>query len=893
MSSLNKLVFLIAVAFLLLSSATKAEEAQPSSTSNGAASPPSTAAPNPDAQKNNLSEDEIFQRAFKKKKRSDWNEVPLNVFYDREERSIGILNSLVDGSATGVKLNTKDFIEILKKYVSTPNLGLDQLDAQSVIESKFGEKKWIPLSYFDTTTYKITYDSSRLELRLTVPPEIRIVQAASLSNMETDDKNGPVLEPDLFSAFVNMNVNQDFQTSSITNAQEREPLRVRFDSGVNIASWVLESNADYVEPKGSTESLSSFWRNDVRVIKDYTTYTLRQTMGDLNYPIRGLQSYRPMGGVSIYSLFGIDPKKLTNPTGNYELVLKRPSRVLVFVNNQQRQILDLDSGRHDLRDFPLTGGLNDLRLEITNDLGEQEIVNMSFFSSSDLLRTGLHQYSISVGAPTHIDAKLARSYDFETPTLSSFHRYGVTDSFTIGSNLQKDPQASLLGLEGLFASKVGFFRFEPVLSDQPGRGLGFATSFRYQYSDYNGPESTQRNFRFGIDSRSPYFSPFVAAGPINIKIHEITLGFGQALSTRANINLNFSYNVNRKIGSTNQNSYSFGAGFNRQFSSSTSASFNISQSSAANGKNDASISFFFKMNMSKDRQFVTTGYNPKDDLLRGYWSMSPDRNIGGVGAQLGLEKKSDRRAVEGKIQYTNERGMMTFTHRNEWTEPNTGTTDTTNTDSTNQNKNKTYLNQRSSAQLAFALVSAGGHFGITRPVIDSFVMVNQIHTARGQTLEINPQKDGTSLASSNWLGPAVLPELPSYNFTPITLGTQKFGQGASIGQDHFNLHPSYKSGYSIEVGNEATITIALVLLTPEGQGIALQPGAIVSVSDPTLPPITAFTGRRGQMRVEGLKPGKYEIKLYDEKWESYPFEVTEEMKGYLDMGNVQMKPRNP
>lgn len=865
----------------------------PSSTSNRAATPPKTAAPTPNTQQNNLSEDEIFQLAFKKKKKLDWNEVPINIFLDREERSIGMLNSLVDSSATGLKLNTNELIEILKKYISTPSLGIEQLDAQSVIESKFGDKKWVPLNFFDTTPYKIIYDSSRLEVRLNIPPEIRLIETASLSKInETDDKNGPVLEPDLFSAYVNLNANQDFETSSITNSQERLPTRIRFDSGVNIASWVLESNADYVEQKESKNALPNFWRNDVRVIKDYTHYTLRQTMGDLNYPVRGFQNYKPMAGISFYNLFGLDPKKITNPSGSYELILKRPSRILVFVNNQQRQTLELNAGRHDLRDFPLTAGLNDLRLEITNDLGEQETINMSFFSSSDLLRTGIHQYNIALGAPTYIDEKRARSYDFETPTLSAFHRYGLTDSITLGTNLQKDPQAFLLGLEGLFADKIGFFRFEPMLSNQPGQGIGFSTSFRYQYSDYNGPNTTQRNFRIGIDSRTPYFSPFISSKSINSKIHEISLGLGQALSSKENINLSFIYSVNRKIDSTNQNSYSLGAGFNRQFSSSTSASVNITQTSAANGKNDASISFFFKMNMNKDRQFITSGYNPKDDLLRGYWSLSPDRNIGGVGAQMGLEKRSDRRAVEGKIQYTNERGMMTLTHRNEWIDPNSITTDSTN--STNQNnKNKIYLNQRSSAQLSFALVTAGGHIGITRPVIDSFVMINPIKTAKGQIIEINPQKDGTSLASSNWLGPAIVPELASYNFTPITLGTKKFTQGASIDQDHFNLHPSYRSGYSIEVGNEATVIVAVVLQTPNGQSIAMEAGSIISISDPTLPHITVFTGRRGQMRAEGLKLGKYIIKLYDEKWETYPFEVTEEMNGYLDMGNVQLKPRIP
>jgi outer membrane usher protein len=84
----------------------------------------------------------------------------------------------------------------------------------------------------------------------------------------------------------------------------------------------------------------------------------------------------------------------------------------------------------------------------------------------------------------------------------------------------------------------------------------------------------------------------------------------------------------------------------------------------------------------------------------------------------------------------------------------------------------------------------------------------------------------------------------------------------------------------------------VILVGPDFTPIAMQPGAVHSLDHPSTEAITVFTGRRGQMRAQGFKPGKYELRLFDEKWEPLRFEIPEANDGVYEMGKMQMRLRS-
>src|SRR5262249_46398043 len=114
--------------------------------------------------------------------------------------------------------------------------------------------------------------------------------------------------------------------------------------------------------------------------------------------------------------------------------------------------------------------------------------------------------------------------------------------------------------------------------------------------------------------------------------------------------------------------------------------------------------------------------------------------------------------------------------------------------------------------------------------------------------------------------------------------------GTSIDQDHFLLYPSYKTGYGIEVGSEPTISVGAVLTDPNGAPITLQAATARCLSDTSVEPVTMFTGRKGQTRAQ-LKPGRYELRMFDEAWEPVEFEVPDNADGTYNLQQPIVIPR--
>lgn len=858
---------------LLLLGTASAEAAE--QTTEPAIDPAETPTPEqpPTPKASELTNDELFEKVFKTKPPSAPIEVLMPVYYENQERSLGMIKTKVGASPGDIMLESSPLFGHLNKVVDPTFYKPMEIAGDNLTERNYDGDKWIPISVFRNAGYKVIYNESKLEIRISVPPELRKVKSTSLSNNDQGYEGEPPISPSLLSAFVNVIANEDYQTGISSSSDGRQPLRAQFNGAVNLASFVFESSAKFVENKSRAADFPLWQRGDARLIKDYPGLTLRQTVGDLNYPTRDFQTFRPMGGVSLNSQFGLQPSRLTIPTGNYEVFLKRPSRVAIFINEQQRQVLDLPAGKHNLRDFPFTSGLNDLRLEITDDLGQTESVLLSYFSNTELLKPGIHQVNYAVGAPSTQLPGTPRAYDTSLLTGSIFHRYGLAEFLTLGANLQLDRTQSVAGAEVLFSTKLGFLKVAPAVSILPGLNPTAALLVRYLYSDFSGPLKAQRTFGLGVETRTLNFAPLNSPSTQNVTAYDLTATYGQAISRETSANLSGSYQINRKLSASIQDGYRLGLGLNHRFSPAISTNVNLSQAQTSLGINDASVAVFLNWTFTKERQFVTASYNPKDDSMRATWNAMPKTNLG-TGLAVGIDKIGSSRGFDGKIQNMNNRSIVAVNHRSQWTpdQPNP--------------------NQLTNVQVSSALVYAGGHFGISRPVIDSFVIVTPVYSARGQDIELNPQRDGSYAAKTDFLDDAILPELPSYNYLPLKVGTEKLKIGTSIDHDHFVLYPTYKSGYSIEVGSEATVSISLLLVNPDGSPIAMQPGEVRPLSGSSSEPIPVFTGRRGQMRAQGFKPGKYELRLFGDKWISLEFEIPEKSDGIHEMGKFEMRLRN-
>jgi outer membrane usher protein len=162
----------------------------------------------------------------------------------------------------------------------------------------------------------------------------------------------------------------------------------------------------------------------------------------------------------------------------------------------------------------------------------------------------------------------------------------------------------------------------------------------------------------------------------------------------------------------------------------------------------------------------------------------------------------------------------------------------------------------------------------------------------GQHLRINPDSEGRYLAQSDWLGPAVVPELSSYNPTTLVVGAKDLPLGTSIPQDHFTIFPRYKSGFGFPLGNDANLYLLAKLTDSQGKPLEMVTGLVTNLDDLTAAPITIFTSRKGIVQSEGFRAGRYVLEVGSDQYAPLEFVVPETAKEEYDLGTVKLRDKD-
>jgi len=862
------------------------------------APPPAAPAPPPlntkvdSSGRRQLTDEEIQNQFFKKRQTPEVSQVFLPIFYEKMERAITRIKSRIkkdDLNGGTLEVDGEAMIAVLEDLAVPEWTKKFEAQKKSCVEQKKSAGSegvcWVPFSMFPDSDVEIKFDERALEIRVHVPPQLRTPKTSSLFKIGSNDLDDVTNKPSWFSSYVNVNMNQMFRSDDTVYKGGREPLAGQLDSGTRFGPMVVEAYGRYMEQRTEEPSPDPMLvREDVRAVFDLPNSLLRSQVGDLLYPVRGFQTYRPMAGASVFTQFSLQPSLLTLPGGNYEIFLTRPSKVMVFINEQLTQILDLPAGRHNLRDFPFNSGMNDLRLEIMDDSGRTDTQTFSFFSNSELLKTGMSELSYSVGVPWTEDSGV-RNYDSHDTTISIFHRHGFSEHWTLGYNVQHDPFQTIAGLESLFSTKYGYFGFEPASSTAPGRSAGYAARLRYVLQEYIGQEKASRFTTMEGDFYSDAWAPLGIPNQINTTSFRVLGTHTRAISKRTSLNFNLDYEFNRRTAPLITDSYGAGIGVNRRWGEGLSTNFNVRHARTNSGSEDISVMMFLIWALPKDKQFVTASLDSASNAYRADWTYQPSAGVDGFTAQANVQSNNTiGKSYGGMLDYIGNRARLNATEDvaiPPTQDPNQSGTTTPQTASSIKTTN---------LRLGTALVFAGGHLSISRPVTDSFAMLVPLKNLEGQDVHVNPQLDGTYAAETGWLGPAVDPEIPSYSTTPLSIDQKNLKTGTSIPHDHFMIKPPYHGGYAIEIGSDATIYLTLKLEKADGSPADMIAGQAIYLDDTSKEAVTVFTNRSGLLRSEGFRPGHYRIEISDE-WAPVEFTIPSSAGESYDAGTLRLKAR--
>ena len=851
-----------------------------------------------------LTDQELLEKFFKKDPNQSVNQkkakVYFPVFYESMGQPLTQIEVSFDSTIRGIenlKVDAVAVFAILDALVDPswmPKIESLRQQCNTVMAAKAERKKdardrgkvdnevdditcWNVLTNFSDENVLITFDEKLLEIRIKVKPEFRSVKIASLTNAITASED-VTHEPSWLSGYLNASLTQTIQSDNIIYKNGREPITGRYEGALKFGDLVFEAEARSLEKRSEVETVDpDFVREKARFVYDFPSFSTRMQVGDLTFPVGTFQTFRSMAGVSLFTKSRLKSSSTTLPGTNYDLNLARRSRVTVYINDQISQILDLPAGRHNLRDFPLTAGKNELKLEITDDTGRTEVQNHTVLLTNELLREGEGDFSYALGAPS-TEAAGQRIYDATNQTMSLYHRYGFSQGLTLGGSYQADKFQYVGTLEFLFSTSIGYFSVIPAASTNKGHSAGNALKLRYTFEDLHNKGNSGATTAVEAMTTSSDFSPLGTSNPVNPTKLKLNLSHARSVSAKTSLNLSFTYDFNRESAASTGDSYSIAVGSGQRLIKDLSTNIGFRHNRGMTGTDDISVNFFLIWSFPTEKQFVTVSSGGTTNSRVDWTSYS----VGGVGAhraRVNYQDKSQGPSYGGDIEYTANRATINASHQ---------------VNILNPNPNLTPPSEKKSVHttnllLGSALVFAGGKFAITKPVYDSFVIFSPLKNLNENKAVVNKQKDGSYIASTDWLGPAVANEIPSYYLSALKIDTLETQKGVSLPSDHFVVKPTYRSGYAIEIGTNATVYLKTKLLKPDGTPVSMIAAHAVYLDDTDIEPVTVFTNRLGLVRSEGFRQGKYRLDFPDDDFESSTFVIPDDASDEYELPALNLK----
>jgi outer membrane usher protein len=210
--------------------------------------------------------------------------------------------------------------------------------------------------------------------------------------------------------------------------------------------------------------------------------------GPLGRPVR-------FGGVQLASNFATDPSFVTFPLPTIGGLAEQNSVAEVFLDNTVRVSEEVPAGPFEIDNLPVVSGAGEVQLRVTDLLGREQILTQSYYVSPRLLKKGLSDYSVELGAER--ESFNEKNFEYGRPLLVGSQSYGFTDALTgdVRAEVSHDRQvigaggAALLGPYGLVSAGVVGSRDEDAgegyeaFANYEYRGRAFNLGLRTDYAD--------------------------------------------------------------------------------------------------------------------------------------------------------------------------------------------------------------------------------------------------------------------------------------------------------------------------------------------------------------------------------------------------------------------------
>jgi len=698
------------------------------------------------------------------------------------------------------------------------------------------DEQYVPLSALPDVS--CTFDEKKLAIAIIGKTMEAGETTAELFSLKPVSQQN-IYYPRETSAFINYGL-----TYGYTNTDGFQSFAVTNKVGFRTGDVFFTSDSLYTK----TETSDDFVR-----LQSSATYERR---GDLQWLVMGdqyansgeLGSTVNIGGIGFSKVYKIDPYFITQPVMDLKGSVMFPTQAEIYMDGVLIGKQSITPGSFDLKNLYSYTGSHNVVVLLRDPFGNVQKIDSLAYFSTQMLREGLQEYSYNVGVLR--DNYGVDSNQYGKPAFSMFHRYGVTNNFNIGVRAEGADGVYNGGLSTAFLIPMaGQLSLSIAGSSASGNDVGGAVSLQHSYQ--------RGSFNTNVLLRG-YSRDYETVGSsllTDATQYEMNLGMGLLINPLGSFSVNYSENemfsgLDTRVISANYSrvlyktiSLFVTASATHTSSGTLSSTISSTTNSTIYGTNYslfAGLNFDFGKGIHGSTQ-VSAG---SSDVNTETMQVQKDVPLGeGVGYRATLNRSetatSTITSLDPYVQYNAKYGIYSI-------------------DATMQNT-QAKTSELYNLSAAGSLVYAGGFYGLSRPVSDSFgiVMVNDVP---GATILTNGQEIGKTGSS----GTMIVPTLTSYSQNKITLDTKDIPIDYSISDINRTLSPSLWSGSCISfyVQQVRALTGTLVV-QKEGKKTPLE---YVEISVKTGEKILTYpTGKGGEFYIENILPKDQKEGVADQK----------------------------
>ena len=370
--------------------------------------------------------------------------------------------------------------EFFVKIADFPALGI-RLPAD-IVYVEIEKERYVALNSLSGGS--VVFDEKKISLAITVP--VSLLQKVIMDLSSARPSKQSVYFPKENSVFLNYAVNYLYN-----NPDGFQSFTVVDKLGMRSGNFFFLTDSQYTR----TELTSDFLRLMSSITYERPKDLQWITIGDMFATSGDLGSTINIGGFGISKVYQMDPSFIRQPTLNLKGAATLPSQVDIYVDGVLAGRQHIQPGQFELRNLNYYGGARNVELAIKDAFGIEQRFRYPAYFTSTLLKLGLHEYSYNIGLLR--EQYGIQSNYYSKPAFSAFHRYGATDSLTIGASGEAADDIYNGSIQSSYLiPQLGVVTLE-LAGSTSSSGAGWAGSFSHSY---------QKN-RFGSSLLLTKYSP--------------------------------------------------------------------------------------------------------------------------------------------------------------------------------------------------------------------------------------------------------------------------------------------------------------------------------------------------------------------------------------------------